>query len=176
MKSGESGKDCKGVVAQKDKREWNLWLRCNTCKQFCILFIQKLGASGVAVGEVCSFDGMVLWKWGVQQYFGLSASVKLSTTHRGHFEMLVKIAESGCAMVTCRRLLAETLYLAGRCTWLVAVKDTVPGQHTLLPWSLKLMNGAWSFFWVLWYTHCPPPCCDWGLIPCFLVLLDYHTN
>ena len=24
MKSGESGKDCKGVVAQKDKREWNL--------------------------------------------------------------------------------------------------------------------------------------------------------
>ena len=29
-------------------------MRCNTCKQFCILFVQKLGASGVAVGEVCS--------------------------------------------------------------------------------------------------------------------------
>ena len=59
-KSGQSGKDRKGVVAQKDKRERNLCLRCNICKQFCILFVQKLGASGVAVGEVCSFDGVVL--------------------------------------------------------------------------------------------------------------------
>ena len=59
-KSGESGKDCKSVGAQKDKRERNLSLRCNTYKQFCILFDQKLGASGVAVGEVCSFDGVVL--------------------------------------------------------------------------------------------------------------------
>ena len=61
-KSGESGKDCKGVVAQKDKRERNLGLRCNTCKQFCFafLFVQKLGASGVAVGKVCSFDGVEL--------------------------------------------------------------------------------------------------------------------
>ena len=49
-KSGETGKDCKGVAAQKD----------NTCKQFCILFIKKLGASGVAVREVCSFDGVEL--------------------------------------------------------------------------------------------------------------------
>ena len=60
MKSGESGKDCKGAAAQKDKRERNLWLRCNTCKQFCILSVQKSGASGVAVGEMCSFDGMEL--------------------------------------------------------------------------------------------------------------------
>ena len=76
-KCGEDGKECKGVAAQKDKRERNLWLRCNTCKQFCILFVQKLGASGVAVGEICSFDGVELWEWGVQQYFGLSASVEL---------------------------------------------------------------------------------------------------
>ena len=48
--SGESGKDCKGVAAQKD----------NTYKQFCILFVQKLGASGVAVREVCSYDGVEL--------------------------------------------------------------------------------------------------------------------
>ena len=75
MKSGESRKNCKGVAAQKDKREWNLWLHWNTCKQFCILFFQKLGACGVAVGEVCSFDGVELWEWGVQQYFGLAASV-----------------------------------------------------------------------------------------------------
>ena len=61
-KSGDSRKGCYGVVAQKDKTGQNLWLHCNTCKQFCILFIQKLGASGVAVGEVCSFDGMVLWE------------------------------------------------------------------------------------------------------------------
>ena len=60
MKSGESGKDCKGAVAQKVKRGQNPLLRCNICKQFCILFVQKLGASGVAVGEVCSFDGVVL--------------------------------------------------------------------------------------------------------------------
>ena len=59
-KSGESGKDCKGVAAQKDKREQNLRLRCNTCKQFCILSVQKLGASGIAVGEVCSFVGVEL--------------------------------------------------------------------------------------------------------------------
>ena len=65
-KSGESGKDYKGVVAQKYKRERNLLLRCNTCKQVLFLyfkvflFVQKLGASGVAVGEVCSFDGVVL--------------------------------------------------------------------------------------------------------------------
>ena len=59
-KSGESGKDCKGVAAQKDMRERNLCLRCNTCKQFYILFVQKLGASGVAVAEVCSFDCVVL--------------------------------------------------------------------------------------------------------------------
>ena len=59
-KSGENGKDCKGVAAQKYKRERNPWLRCNTCKQFCILSVQKLGASGVAVGEVCSFDGVEL--------------------------------------------------------------------------------------------------------------------
>ena len=59
-KSGESGKDCKGVIAQKDNRERSLWLRFNTCKQFCILFVQKLGTNGVAVAEVCSFDGMVL--------------------------------------------------------------------------------------------------------------------
>ena len=77
-KSGESGKDCKGIV-QKDKREQNRWLRCNTCQQFCILFVQKFGASGVAVGVVCSFGGVVLWEWGVQQYFGLSASVELLT-------------------------------------------------------------------------------------------------
>ena len=32
----------------------------NTCKQFRILIVQKLGASGVAVGEVCSFDGVEL--------------------------------------------------------------------------------------------------------------------
>ena len=55
-KSRESEKDCKGVVSQKDKRERNLRLRCNTCKQFCILFVQKLGANEVAVGEVFSFD------------------------------------------------------------------------------------------------------------------------
>ena len=78
-KSGESRKDCKGAVAQKDKREWNLWLHCNTYMQFCILFIKNLGASGVAVGEVCSFDGMVLWEWDVQQYFGLYASVELQS-------------------------------------------------------------------------------------------------
>ena len=76
-KSGKSVKDCKGVAAQKDKREWNLWFRFNPFKQFCILFIQKFGASGAAVGEVCSFDGMELWEGGVQQYFGLSASVEL---------------------------------------------------------------------------------------------------
>ena len=35
-------------------------MRCNTCKQFCVLFVQKLGASGVAVGEVCGFDGVEL--------------------------------------------------------------------------------------------------------------------
>ena len=58
-KSGESGKDCNCVAAQKDTRERNLRLRCNTYKQFCILFVQILGASGVAVGEVCSFDGAV---------------------------------------------------------------------------------------------------------------------
>ena len=58
--SDEERKDCKSVAAQKDKRERNLWLRCNTCKQFCILSVQKLGASGVAVGEVCSFDGVEL--------------------------------------------------------------------------------------------------------------------
>ena len=68
------------VAAQKDKRERNLWLRCNTCKQFCILSVQKLGASGVAVGEVCSFDSVELWEWDVQQYFGLSASVKLHSS------------------------------------------------------------------------------------------------
>ena len=79
-KSGESRKDCKGVAAQKDKRGPNLWLRCNTCKQFCILFVQKLGASGVAVGEVCSFDGVELWEWGMQQYFGLSALVELQSS------------------------------------------------------------------------------------------------
>ena len=56
-KSEESGKDCKGVAAQKDKRERNL---CNTRKQFCILSVQKLGASGVAVGEVCRFGGVEL--------------------------------------------------------------------------------------------------------------------
>ena len=79
MKSGERGKDCKGVAAQKDKREQNLWLQCNTCKQFCILSVQKLGASGVAVREVCGFDGVELWEWGVHQYFGLSALVELQS-------------------------------------------------------------------------------------------------
>ena len=61
-KSGESGKDCKGVVAQKDKKERNLGLRCITCKQFCFafLFVQKLGASAVAVGEMYSCDSVVL--------------------------------------------------------------------------------------------------------------------
>ena len=54
------GKDYKGVAAQKDKRERSLLLHCNTCKQFCILSVQKLGANGVAVGEVCSFDGVEL--------------------------------------------------------------------------------------------------------------------
>ena len=49
-KSGESGKDSKGVVTQKDERGRNLGLRCNTCKQVCILSVQKLGASGAAVG------------------------------------------------------------------------------------------------------------------------------
>ncbi len=60
-KSGESGKDCKGVVAQKDERGRHLGLRCDTCKQFFIFSVQKLETSGVAVGEVCSFDGVVLW-------------------------------------------------------------------------------------------------------------------
>ena len=58
-KSEESGKDCKDAVVEKDKMGRNLWLRCNACKQFCILFVQKLGASGVTVGEMCSFDGVV---------------------------------------------------------------------------------------------------------------------
>ena len=47
---------------------------------FFILSVQKLGASGVAVGEVCSFDGVELWEWGVQQYFGLSALVELQSS------------------------------------------------------------------------------------------------
>ena len=55
-KGGKSEADCKGVVSQKDKRERNLGLRCNTRKQFCILFVQRWGAKGVAVGEVFSFD------------------------------------------------------------------------------------------------------------------------
>ena len=76
-KSGESGKDCKGVAAQKDKRERNLWFRCKQAVLY--LSVQKLGASGVAVGEVCSFDGVELWEWGVQQYFGLSALVELQS-------------------------------------------------------------------------------------------------
>ena len=49
-KSGKSGKDSKGVVTQKDERRRYLGLRCNTCKQVCILSVQKLEASGVAVG------------------------------------------------------------------------------------------------------------------------------
>ena len=56
----KSRKDCKGVAAQKDNKGQNQSLQCSTCKHFCILFIQKLEASGAAVGEVCSFDGMVL--------------------------------------------------------------------------------------------------------------------
>ena len=44
---------------------------CNTCKQFCILFVQKLGASGVAVGEVCSsFDGVELKQNKTNKLFG----------------------------------------------------------------------------------------------------------
>ena len=35
--SRDSGKDCKGVISQKRKL-------------FCILFVRKLGASGVAIG------------------------------------------------------------------------------------------------------------------------------
>ena len=59
-KSGESGKCCKGAVAvQKDKKGWTLWLRCNTCKRFPILLAERLGTSGVAVGKVCSFEGVV---------------------------------------------------------------------------------------------------------------------
>ena len=55
-KNEESGKDC-----QKDKNVQNLWLRCNVCKQFSIRVSEKSGVSGVAVGEVSSFDDMVLW-------------------------------------------------------------------------------------------------------------------
>ena len=52
-----------GVVAPKDNRRRNLWLYVVTltCKQCCILSVQNLGASGIAVGEaVCRFDGVVL--------------------------------------------------------------------------------------------------------------------
>ena len=59
-KSEESGQDCKSAVAEKDKRGLNVLLRCNTHKQYCIVSVQKLGASGVAVGEVCSFYGVLL--------------------------------------------------------------------------------------------------------------------
>ena len=34
MSSRESWKDCNSAVAQKDKRGQNLWLHCNTFKQF----------------------------------------------------------------------------------------------------------------------------------------------
>ena len=35
-KSGESGKDCKSVAAQKDKREWNLWYTFRNLQTFHI--------------------------------------------------------------------------------------------------------------------------------------------
>ena len=41
-KSEENGKECKGAAAQKDKRGRNVSLRCNTCKQFCILLLSLL--------------------------------------------------------------------------------------------------------------------------------------
>ena len=47
----------------------------NTCKQFCIWFVHKLEANGVAAGEVCSFDYDMVLSEGVQRYSGLSASV-----------------------------------------------------------------------------------------------------
>ena len=47
-------------VCLTNKSGRNLWLRGNTRKHFYILFIEKLGASGVAVGEMCSFDGVML--------------------------------------------------------------------------------------------------------------------
>ena len=42
MKSGENGKDFKGAVVQKDKREQNLLLLWSTSKQFCIWFVELL--------------------------------------------------------------------------------------------------------------------------------------
>ena len=35
-------------------------MRCNTFKQVCISFVKKLGASEVAIREVCRFDGWVI--------------------------------------------------------------------------------------------------------------------
>ena len=64
-KSGESGKDCKGVAAQK---------------QFCISFVQNLGASGIAVGKVCTLMGWTSENEACSSIFGLSALVELQSS------------------------------------------------------------------------------------------------
>ena len=59
-KSRESRKDCKVAVVQKDKRGRTVIVFVVVTHGNSFEFVQKLGASGVAVIEVCSFSDIVL--------------------------------------------------------------------------------------------------------------------
>ena len=154
--SRESGKDCKGVEAQRDKRERNLWLRCNTCKQFCILFVRKLGASGGVAGEVCSFDGVELWEWGVQQYFGLSASVELQISKPESYVRSQNCTEQRATASdpTCRESLPPTDWTRVSpewCDWFGRCHTRSWWLHALLlPRILKIFRQyVYKYFTIL---------------------------
>ena len=49
--------------------------------QAVLYFIRsEIGSQWSCCGRGGSFDGVVLWEWGVQQYFGLSASAELQSS------------------------------------------------------------------------------------------------
>ena len=56
---GDRRKDCKGAVVQKDKRKWNLWLRCNIM-QAVLYFIQLETGSQWS----CCRRGVLFWLCG----------------------------------------------------------------------------------------------------------------
>ena len=131
MKSGEGGKDCKCAVVQQGKRGQNVWLCCNTCKQFRIWFFQKCRVIGVAIGQVCSTDGVAWWSE------NKACSGILHCLYR--FNNTVRSAhEKGIAVVWSRQYARRRRFLKSSLTNMFSVFVMTTGIKA--PWDIILLS------------------------------------
>ena len=110
--SGESRKDCNGAVVLRDKREWNLWLHCNSMQVVLHFICSEIGQHFIAETLGCpkgkSNNVAGNDRWGMTSFnsinpvthatlMGLTLSSLSDADTKRHSFREEKVSSAGCS-------------------------------------------------------------------------------